>query len=107
MSLPTPPLPDSLSLAAFLLLALALLAESLRLRWPSRLAALSSAGIAVACGLVQPLGAAALLAALAISLAASRYRRPELWLVWIALLCCWRWRCTRCPASTTPCSGKA
>lgn len=86
MSLPTPPLPDSLSLAAFLLLALALLAESLRLRWPSRLAALSSAGIAVACGLVQPLGAAALLAALAVSLAASRYRRPELWLVWIALL---------------------
>ncbi|UTH75759.1 CPBP family intramembrane glutamic endopeptidase [Chromobacterium sp. IIBBL 290-4] len=80
LSLPT------LTLAAFALLALGLVASSLRQEAPGWIALITSAMLALASGLLQPVGALALLAVASLTAALRRYPRPELYLVWIAAL---------------------
>ncbi|POZ63012.1 CPBP family intramembrane glutamic endopeptidase [Chromobacterium alticapitis] len=79
-------LPSSLSLAAFALLAIGLISASLRLAAPGWIALACSAMVALAAGLLQPLGLVFAAAGVGLTLALLRRPRPELALVWIALL---------------------
>ncbi|MDF0604728.1 CPBP family intramembrane metalloprotease [Neisseriaceae bacterium TC5R-5] len=79
-------MPDSVTTAAFALLALALLAESLRLFWPSRLALISSLALAIWAERLHFSAIGLVLGALLLSYAVWRYQRAELYPVWLALL---------------------
>ncbi|WP_168209793.1 CPBP family intramembrane glutamic endopeptidase [Chromobacterium paludis] len=79
-------LPSSLPLAAFALLALGLLSASLRHQPPAWIALSASAVVALAAGVLQPLGVVFAAAAVGLTLAQLRAPRAELTVVWIALL---------------------
>ncbi|OHX21803.1 CPBP family intramembrane glutamic endopeptidase [Chromobacterium sphagni] len=80
------PLPPTLTLAAFALLALGLIAASLRHAAPGWIALITSAMLALAAGVLQPLGVLATAAAVGLTFSLRRYPKPELFLVWVALL---------------------
>ncbi|AOZ51109.1 CPBP family intramembrane glutamic endopeptidase [Chromobacterium vaccinii] len=77
---------SSLTLAAYGLLALGLLAASLRQEAPGWIALITSSMLALAAGMLQPLGVLSAAAVAGLTLALRRYPRPELYLVWIAAL---------------------
>jgi membrane protease YdiL (CAAX protease family) len=79
-------LPPPLPLAAFALLALGLLSASLRRQPPAWIALACSALLALAAGVLQPLGVVFAAAATGLTLAQLKRPRPELSVVWIALL---------------------
>ncbi|WP_287880356.1 CPBP family intramembrane glutamic endopeptidase [Aquitalea sp.] len=79
-------LPATVELASFGWLAIALLLQCLGLPRSSMLAGLGAIGLALLCGLLQPLGLLALAVAGSLSYVVYRFPRPEWRVLWLALL---------------------